>query len=97
MIIQGTHRAYMGSDSPQAAWIRDEAGPVDLSGLDVTVEVRRGAKRRMTVPGSGDDAGRLEFTITAESAKRRLRPGPYTLQAIADGRVIYTGVLEVVS
>lgn len=96
-VIQGTHRAYLGADSPQVAWIRGNDGPVDLSGMEVAVEVRQGGKVRMTTNATGDDKGRLDFTITAEGAKRRLRPGPYTLFAISAGRVIYTGLLEFVS
>ena len=97
MIIQGTHRAYMGTGSPQVAWIRDAAGPFGLSGVAVTVEVRQAGKKRLTFPAIGNEDGRLDFTITAEGAKRRLRAGPHTLLAIAGGRVIYTGLLEVVS
>lgn len=97
MIIQGTHRAYMGADSPQVAWVRDNDGPVDLTGVEVSVEVRQDGKERLSFPATGNEDGRLDFTITAEGAKRRLRPGPYTLFAISDGRVIYTGLLEVVS
>ena len=97
MIIQGTHRAYMGADSPQVAWVRDSSGPIDLTEAVVTVEVRQGGKVRMTTVAAGDGKGRLEFTVTAAASKKRLRPGPHTLSAISDGRVIYTGLLEVVS
>ena len=99
-IIQGTHRAYMGADSPQVAWIRDESGRHDLTQYDdIHVEIKRDTRDRpeLAVPATGTAEGKLEFTITAEGAKRRLRAGPYTLFAISDGQVIYTGLLEVVS
>lgn len=97
MIIQGTHRAYSGSDTPQAAWVRDDAGRADLSGAEsITVDILRGDNTLLTIPATGDEDGRVDFTITAENIRQRLSLlGGFRLYVRADGRVIYTGLLDV--
>lgn len=99
MIVRTTHRAYMGADTELSAWIRDEEGRVDLTQLgDIRVEVKRDTrdKPELTVPATGTEQGRLDFTITAAGARKRLRPGIFNLQVVADGEVIHIGYLEVV-
>lgn len=98
-VIRKTHRAYMGSDTTLAAWVRDELGRHDLTQYgDIRVEIKRDTRGRaeLTVPASGTQDGKLEFTITADGARTRLRPGIFGLQVVADGSVIQIGYLEVV-
>ena len=99
-VIRGTHRAYMGVDSPQTAWIRDEAGAHDLTAYDaITVEIKGPSRDRpnLTVDATGTAGGKLQFTIPADGARKRLYPGTFNLFAKADGLVIYTGLLEVLA
>lgn len=99
-IIRGTHRAYMGVDTPQQAWIRDEAGQHDLAAYEaLSVQVKDGNREcaRLTLDATGDATGKLQFTITADGARTRLGPGTYNLFAYGDGQVIYTGLLEVLA
>lgn len=99
MIVRTTHRAYMGADTELSAWIRDEEGRVDLTQYDeIQVEVKRDTRDRteLTIPATGTEDGRLDFTVTAEGARKRLRPGIFNLQVVADGEVIHIGYLEVV-
>lgn len=99
-IIRGTHRAYMGVDSPQTAWIRDEAGAHDLTAYDaITVDIKGPSRDRpsLTVDATGTAGGKLQFTVPADGARKRLYPGTFNLFAKADGLVIYTGLLEVLA
>lgn len=99
-IIRGTHRGYMGSDSNQVAWVRDEAGKHDLSVYEaLTVEIKRQGRDRpeLTLDAEGSADGKLTFTITANGARTRLRPGLFYLFAKGDGKIIYTGLLEMLA
>jgi len=100
MIIRGTHRAYMDADTAQSAWLRDDAGPLDLSEYEtLTVEVKASGrgKPRLTLEAQGTEGGELTFTVTANGARTRLWPGTFELFAKGDGTVIYTGLLEVLA
>ena len=96
-VIRGTHRAYSGGDTPQVAWIRTETGRMDLSGAEsVTVDILRGDNKLLTIPATGDEDGRVDFTITAENIRQKLSLlGGFRLYVRADGRVIYAGLLDV--
>lgn len=98
-IIRKTHRAYMGANTHLSAWVRDEAGRHDLTQYgSISVEIKRDTrdKPELTVPATGTAEGRLEFTITADGARKRLRPGIFNLQVVADGSVIQLGHLEII-
>lgn len=98
MIIRGNHRAYAGADTGILAFIRDESGRRDLSGMDditVSAQLAHG-KEVASFPATGDEEGRLSFTVTNEAIQRGMSPGVYALRAVADGEVIYTANLEVV-
>lgn len=97
-VIRGTHRAYMDSDSPQTAWVRDEAGKLDMSEVEaLTVEIKSEGRElpRLTLDATSPEAGQLSFTVPANSP--RLWPGTFSLFAKADGEVVYTGLLEVLA
>jgi len=97
MLIQGTHRTYMGSDTFIAAFVRDDEGRKDLSDADIDGVISLGKGRDvLTVPVSGNEYGRISFVVTAEQAQQNLRPGVYELRVLADGEVIYLANLEVV-
>lgn len=99
-VVRGTHRAYMGTDSPQTAWIRDEGGRHDLTQYEeIVVEVKSMGRDRpnLTLTATGSAEGELEFTVTADGARKRLWPGVFNLFAKADGKVIYTGLLELLA
>lgn len=97
-VIKGTHRAYVGVDSPQAAWVRTESGKLDLSGVTaLQAVIKRGASDVLSVDATSPEAGKVSFTITGEQSRHSLSwSNSYTLHVIADGRVIYTGILEVI-
>lgn len=97
MITQSAHRAFRGSDTAQEAWVRDNAGPVDLSEAELQVKFKVGAATVATAEAQGFEDGRVTFTVLAETLKRRrLWRSLYDLQVVAGGRVVHTGVLEVV-
>lgn len=98
MIIQGTHRAYMGADTQIEAFVRNDAGPVDLSGAEpimARVYVGKG-KEVAGFTVTGDAEGRITFVVGAETARQRLRPGVFDLRVESGGRVVYTAILEMV-
>lgn len=99
--IVGTHRAFVGSDTPMEAWLRDDAGPLDLGGYS-TIEtlVWRGNDKPMILPASidGDGSnGRVSWTVTAGDINRRLlNLGLFRLSIRADGQTLYNARLSVV-
>lgn len=96
-VIRGTHRAIEGGDNPQTAWVRTEAGKLDLTGVEsLTVDIQRGGHKLLTIPATGDAGGRVDFTVTSANIKQKLSLlGLFRLYVRADGQVIYTGLLEV--
>lgn len=96
--IQGAHRAFSSVDSPQTGWVRDEAGPHNLANYsEIVVSIRKGRRQVASLPAIGGADGKLQFTVTAQVMKqRRLYQSVYELVALADGRVVYLGVLEAV-
>lgn len=97
MIIRGTHRAYMGADTEIEAFVRDDEGPMSLSGAEqIIVRVRAMDRKEVaTFVGTGDAGGRITFTVDGEAAKR-LQPGVFGFRVYADDRTIYTAILEIV-
>lgn len=94
----GNYRAFTGSDNAFIAWLRDEAGPLDLTAYTtLAVQVRRGSDLPLlTVTPTGDALGQLDFTLTAENIAGALSAlGVFRLYVLADGAVIHTGTLEV--
>jgi hypothetical protein len=96
----GFVKANADADTPITLYVRDDAGPVDLTGESapvLLVSVRRfGASMPIsTFPASGDANGRVSFTVTANDVRRTLFPGVYAYRLTIDGVQAQTGVLEV--
>lgn len=78
--------------------MRTEEGKMDLGGLDLVVEIRERPSRKalLAIPATSGELGRLDFTVDAEGARKRLWPGVFALSAKGDNQVIYTAILEIV-
>lgn len=98
MIIRGNHRAYMGADTEIEAFVRDDAGPMDLSGAEpIMARVYAGpGKEVVSFPATGDASGRVTFTVDGIAASQHLQPGIFALRVELGGRVVYTANLEMV-
>lgn len=97
MIIQGTHRAYMGADTVIAAFVRDDDGRKDLEDMTITASVQVGpGKEVVSFPVTGDSKGRITFTVDGVTTEQRLAPGTFALRVEAEGQMVYTGILEMV-
>jgi hypothetical protein len=94
---QPQFRAYAGADTPLTAWVRDEAGKQDLSAVEsLTVEISRKGCPLLTLEADSPEAGRVDFTLTAENVQQQLNLlGVFRLRIIADNRVIQSGLLTV--
>jgi len=109
-IIRGTHRAYRGSDSKQTAWVRTESGKLDMTDLALTVEIspysRGGGSgydygigsvyRPWVLDAVSPEIGKVEFTAPAAGVVRDCNTSLFKFFVKADGRVVYTGLLEFV-
>lgn len=97
-VIVGMHRAYRDTDTPITAWVRTEAGRMDLSGAEaIEVAIERRGHELLRVDATGSELGRLDFTIPAPIPQRHVPgEGVFVLKAYADGRLVYTAHLEVV-
>lgn len=97
MIIRGSHRAYMGANTDLVAFVRNDDGPADLSGADISARIYAGQGREVVaIPAQGDSSGRVDFTVDGLTTDQRLQPGSFDLWLEADGRVVYTAILEIV-
>jgi hypothetical protein len=96
----GYVKANAEADTPVTLYVRNDSGPVDLTGDPapvLLVSVRRfGASTPIsTFPATGDTTGRVTFTVTANDVKRTLFPGVYAYRLTIDGVQGQSGVLEV--
>jgi hypothetical protein len=96
----GYVKANAEADTPVTLFVRNDSGPVDLTGETppvLLVSVRRfGASTPIsTFPATGDALGRVSFTVTANDVKRTLFPGVYAYRLTIDGVQGQSGVLEV--
>jgi hypothetical protein len=96
-VIRNTLRAYQGGDNPQEVWVRTEAGKLDMSNVDsLTVDILRGTLKLLTLNATSPEVGKVEFTIAEDNIHSRLSLGGlFRVLVRADGRVIATGLLEV--
>lgn len=110
-VVRGTLRAYRGTDNAMTAFVRTEQGPIDLSGvttLEAVVMDGNGpwwcwdyglptelGQPILTVPAYSPTPGRVMFTLERGSIRSRLYGASHTLFIRADGRTIYSALLEV--
>ena len=100
-VIVGSARAFAEADTPMEAWLRDDAGPLDLGTFtELEVHISRPGARSLTLPVTLDDLGengRASWTITASDARRSLELGGlFHLRLRGDGRTLYAADLTVV-
>ena len=92
------YTASTSSDTDLETWIRDEAGQVDLSGVALEVLVRPYSGRcpAATLGATGDAEGRVQWSVTADQA-RRLGAGLYrvVIRRADRGELLHRGTLEV--
>lgn len=96
-VISHVLRAYAAADTPVTAWIRGEAGAVDLSGSDLMLWVTPYKGSRIAgYPATGSQAGEVLCTIPAEFGRKH-GTGVYRFDVVdAVAGVIAIGILEVV-
>lgn len=96
-VINHVLRGYAGADSALSAWIRSEAGPLDLSGSALSVRIKSYKGHVISsYPASGTAGGEMTCTIT-EAFGRINGTGVYRFDVLdAATGVIAIGILEVV-
>lgn len=107
IITRGSLRAYRQAVNPYTVYVRDEAGPLDLTGVTTLqaailnratgscgCDYPNGPSADLLIDATSPEAGQVRFTITAAQANR-LASAP-TLFLRADDQTIYTALLEVV-
>lgn len=97
VVAQRSYQAIRRAAVPCECWVRDEAGPVDLSGetIEVQVVAYGGRHVRATWTAAGHSDGRLEFTVPGDHV---LNEGLHQLRARIEpaGELLALGLLEVV-
>jgi hypothetical protein len=93
----GTLRAFAGSDNDFTVYVRDDDGPMVLSGVTTLEAVIRSRDYDLlTITATSAAPGEVSFTITSENIRKLLnRLGLFRLVVRADDSVIYTAHLEV--
>lgn len=91
-----TLRGYADADTPFTVYVRDESGPEDFTGAALEAAVRRHGTDVTTFAVTSSEAGKLSFTLTAETIRSRLGTGLFRLVIRANDRVVYTAHLEIV-
>jgi len=108
-VVRGSVRAYRQTANPLTVYVRTEDGPMDLSGvqtLEVAIPWRQSFSGYwdygnatqglyLTVPAYSPEAGRVMFTLTSDTLAT-LYGSSNTLYIRADGRVVYTALLEII-
>jgi hypothetical protein len=94
-----THRASRGYDCTIVCLVRDENGPVDLTGKELEVNVRAYGRnythRFLTIPGTQVDPGKVTFTVPATTMYSSLNETLYRIDLTADGVLVYEALLEI--
>ena len=96
----GFARANADADTVVTLYVRDDNGRIDLTGApapELAVAIRAfGASTPVkTFPATGDNLGKVTFTVTAADVKRDINPGVYAYRLTANGVQMQSGVLEV--
>lgn len=109
-VIRGTVRVFRQGNNPTTVFVRGEEGPLDLSQVQ-TLEVAipwhtsyasggdygvTDVGLFLTFPAFSPEAGRVMFSLPTDSLAR-LPDSSNTLYVRADGQVIYTALLEIVT
>lgn len=106
--VRGIYRAYRNTDTPLTAWVRDEAGKLDMTGQTVEVAIPYPCPGwgydyqigthgpELIIPATSPEAGKVEFTITAGNINQKLQGPAQVLFIRADGVTVGTGLLEIV-
>ena len=94
---QTTHRATKGYDSPVTCFVRDEAGPLDLTGKALSVNVRHygHTRTRMTLAATQSEPGEVQFTFPIQD-RYFSYDSLYRFTVTADGLPVYDALLEVI-
>ena len=97
MAARGFYRARAGVDTALIAWVRDDAGKLDLSEAEaITVEIRKDGCTVLTLDAASPVAGKVTFTVSAANVRQRLSLlGVYQLVILADEAEIHAGLLTV--
>lgn len=107
-VVRGNYRAYRNTDTPLVAWVRDEAGKLDMDGMTIEVAIPYPCPRwgydyqvgsmgpELIIPATSPEAGKVEFTITAGNINQKLFSPAKLLFIRADGVTVGTGLLEIV-
>lgn len=107
-IIRGNLRAYRQSNNPITVYVRDDDGPLDLTGVSVLQaavttdpmmggwDYQNGPAPELLIDATSPDPGKVQFTITASQIQQRLYGPSFNLFVRADDQTIYSALLEVV-
>ena len=91
----GYLRATEGAETTLRVFVRDDAGPVDMTEQALSVTFRQNSPILATLPATGAADGGVSFTLDAGTINRTMPPGLYTYRVMADGRVVHGGYIEV--
>jgi hypothetical protein len=106
---QTTHRVSRCYDDTVECFVRDDAGPVDLTGKTLTASIRHystdptwgwdyalnyGHRVLTTSVATQGDVGTVTFPLTADQM-RRMYSTLYRFDIDADGQRVYTALLEI--
>ena len=109
-VIRGTVRVFRQTTNPVTVYVRSEEGPLDLSQV-TTLEVAipwaqsftpwwdYGTATQglfLTLTAYSPEPGRVMFTLPSETLAR-LYGSSNVLYVRADGRVVYTALLEIIA
>jgi hypothetical protein len=107
-IIRGNLRAYRQTNNPITVYVRDDAGPLDMSAVDVLQaaitlgpscdywDYPNGPAPELLIDATTPAPGKVQFTITSAQLQTRLFGPSFNLFVRADDQTVYTAQLEVV-
>lgn len=107
-IIRGNLRAYRNTNNPVTVYVRDEAGPMSLTGVTTLQaaipyapfydygDYPNGTQQELLITAASPSAGKVTFTITQQQLQTKLFGPSFNLFVRADDQTIYTAMLEVV-
>ncbi|HIE0523798.1 TPA: hypothetical protein ACXJLS_000390 [Stenotrophomonas maltophilia] len=97
IVAQTSYQAIRGADVECQCWLRDEAGRVDASQMDLQVEAVAYRRRHVqaTWQATGNAEGRIQFTVPNG---HKLNGGLYQLRIRVEpsGELVSLGLLEIV-
>lgn len=94
---RATHHASRGYDCTIVCVVRNDSGPVDLTGKDLEANLRAYGRnyRFLTIPATQIDPGKVTFDLPATDMYSRLSDVLYRIDLTADGALVYEALLEI--